>query len=182
MEISQALADEFAEQLVELTGNTCYFCKSSVNRRQLRSVDFVVPLSKGGALTVDNAILCCKDCSARRRRRHMADYVSARLAELTLEVERLKALEQALLAAKLTPSERNAAKELASAAEPEVLSAEEEAARTAAILAAWEAEDEDTSPPKPEAVQVPRAPIPPHLDPEHPDFDPVAYNAWLDAD
>lgn len=177
MEISAALADEFAEQLVELTGNTCYFCKCAVNRRQLRSVDFVVPLSKGGKLTVDNAVLCCKDCSARRRRRHIADYVSARLAELTLEVERLKALEQALLVAKLTPSERNAAQELASKAAPKVVDDLEEVNR---LAAAWEDEDEDTSPPKPEAGQA--APIPPHLDPAHPDFDEAAYNAWLDAD
>lgn len=154
MEISAAIADAFAEQLVELTGNTCYFCGCAVDRRQLRSVDFIVPLSKGGAMTVDNAILCCKDCSARRRRRHMADYVSARLSELRLELERLKALEQALLVKKLAPAARHAAKELAS--KPKVV-----------------------APPK---ATVPEPDAAPLFLREDGTFDDDAYNAWLDKD
>lgn len=101
MEVSTRVAESFAVELIEIHGNTCYFCLLKVDRKQLRSVDFVEPLSKGGVLSIDNAILCCKDCSARRRRRNMSDYLTERFSELHSEYTRIQQLKAAMDVARL---------------------------------------------------------------------------------
>lgn len=145
MEISTALANKLADDLIEINGVRCYFCQSKLDRKHIRSVDFIVPLSKGGELTVDNAILCCKECSARRRRRHMVDYVTERLIEIDSEYQRLHQLKQALTTAHLAG--RNATEELASApvAKPKAVQVEDDYDEGAVhrVVANWEDDDYD---------------------------------------
>jgi 5-methylcytosine-specific restriction endonuclease McrA len=63
--------------VIERDGRTCRLCGRpvvlrSVRRRRTRvpgnqlTLDHIVPSSHGGAATIDNLRVCCRDCNMRR--------------------------------------------------------------------------------------------------------------------
>jgi 5-methylcytosine-specific restriction endonuclease McrA len=56
-------------------GKPCPYCGAYLNRRT-KSMDHMVPLSKGGAHGIVNVIVCCNHCNSRKRDRDFGDWVS----------------------------------------------------------------------------------------------------------
>jgi 5-methylcytosine-specific restriction endonuclease McrA len=49
----------------------CPFCRKRM-KSQDKSLDHIVPLSKGGAHSILNALVCCKRCNAKKHARPIA--------------------------------------------------------------------------------------------------------------
>ena len=62
------------EQLVERDGPACVWCGREVWRRDL-TLEHVVPRSRGGHATAENAVLACRACNRRRGSRPVDAYV-----------------------------------------------------------------------------------------------------------
>ena len=68
------------EQLIERDGPECVWCGRELWRRDL-TLDHVVPRSRGGHMTSENALLACRSCNRRRGSRPVDAYVRDRLRE-----------------------------------------------------------------------------------------------------
>jgi hypothetical protein len=68
------------EQLIERDGPECVWCGRELWRRDL-TLDHVVPRSRGGHMTQENALLACRSCNRRRGARPVDAYVRDRLRE-----------------------------------------------------------------------------------------------------
>jgi 5-methylcytosine-specific restriction endonuclease McrA len=44
----------------------CYWCKRAWTKTRRPTHDHIVPLSKGGANTVENSVCACRDCNSRK--------------------------------------------------------------------------------------------------------------------
>ena len=53
------------EQLIERDGPECVWCGRELWRSDL-TLDHVVPRSRGGHMTSENALLACRSCNGRR--------------------------------------------------------------------------------------------------------------------
>lgn len=43
----------------------CFYCRKRVSRKK-STLDHVLPKSKGGQDTIDNLVLCCRDCNTAK--------------------------------------------------------------------------------------------------------------------
>ena len=78
------------EELVRRDGPACIWCGRAPWRRDL-TLDHVVPRSRGGHLTVDNAVLACRMCNRRRGSRPVDAYVRELVREgADVDVEALR--------------------------------------------------------------------------------------------
>jgi hypothetical protein len=68
------------EQLIERDGPECVWCGRELWRRDL-TLDHVVPRSRGGHMTQENALLACRSCNRRRGARPVDAYVRDRLRD-----------------------------------------------------------------------------------------------------
>ena len=68
------------EQLIERDGPTCVWCGRELWRCDL-TLEHVVPRSRGGHKTPDNALLACRSCNRRRGSRPADAYVRDLLRE-----------------------------------------------------------------------------------------------------
>jgi 5-methylcytosine-specific restriction endonuclease McrA len=68
------------EELIERDGPTCVWCGRELWRRDL-TLEHVVPRSRGGHLTEENALLACRSCNRRRGSRPADAYVRDLLRE-----------------------------------------------------------------------------------------------------
>ncbi|MCL4488869.1 MAG: HNH endonuclease [Chloroflexi bacterium] len=59
----------------EAEGRPCPYCGEYMNRRT-KSLDHMVPLSKGGLHGTVNVIICCNRCNSAKRDRDFGDWVS----------------------------------------------------------------------------------------------------------
>ena len=59
----------------EAEGKPCPYCGEYMNRRT-KTLDHMVPLSKGGLHGTVNVIICCSRCNSTKRDRDFADWVS----------------------------------------------------------------------------------------------------------
>jgi 5-methylcytosine-specific restriction endonuclease McrA len=66
------------EQLIERDGPRCVWCGRELWRRDL-TLDHVVPRSRGGHMTPENALLACRPCNRRRGSKPVDAYVRDRL-------------------------------------------------------------------------------------------------------
>src|SRR3954468_16992073 len=68
------------EQLIDRDGPECVWCGRELWRRDL-TLDHVVPRSRGGHMTQENALLACRSCNRRRGARPVDAYVRDRLRD-----------------------------------------------------------------------------------------------------
>jgi 5-methylcytosine-specific restriction endonuclease McrA len=68
------------EQLIARDGPACAWCGRELWRRDL-TLDHVVPRSRGGHMTADNAVVACRRCNRRRGSRPVDAYVRELLRE-----------------------------------------------------------------------------------------------------
>lgn len=68
------------EQLIERDGPACVWCGRELWRRDL-TLEHVVPRSRGGHMTPDNALIACRSCNRRRGSRPVDAYVRDLLRE-----------------------------------------------------------------------------------------------------
>ena len=68
------------DQLIERDGPSCVWCGRSPWRRDL-TLEHVVPRSRGGHLTAENALVACRGCNRRRGSRPVDAYVRQLLRE-----------------------------------------------------------------------------------------------------
>jgi hypothetical protein len=96
------------EQLIERDGPSCVWCGRRLWRRDL-TLEHVIPRSRGGHMTADNAVVACRSCNKRRGSRPVDAYVR----ELMREGARvdLEALRNSLR--RLSRSERRVQREAA---------------------------------------------------------------------
>ncbi len=59
----------------EAEGKPCPYCGEYMNRRT-KTLDHMVPLSKGGLHWTANVIICCNRCNSAKRNRDFDDWVS----------------------------------------------------------------------------------------------------------
>ena len=45
-------------------GNACFYCNTSF--RDTPTMDHVIPLSRGGATSIGNLVLCCRSCNSKK--------------------------------------------------------------------------------------------------------------------
>jgi 5-methylcytosine-specific restriction endonuclease McrA len=96
------------DQLIDRDGPACVWCGRVPWRRDL-TCEHVVPRSRGGHLTPENALVACRSCNRRRGSRPVDAYVRELLRE-GAEVD-VGALRSTL--DRLTRSERRAHREVA---------------------------------------------------------------------
>jgi len=96
------------EQLIERDGPACVWCGRELWRRDL-TLEHVVPRSRGGHATAENAVVACRSCNKRRGSRPVDAYVRDLLRE-GADVD-LVALRRSL--SRLSRSERRAHREAA---------------------------------------------------------------------
>jgi 5-methylcytosine-specific restriction endonuclease McrA len=96
------------EQLIERDGPACVWCRRELWRRDL-TLEHVVPRSRGGHMTPENALIACRSCNRRRGSKPVDAYVRELLREGT--AVDVGALRSAL--ARLACSERRAHREVA---------------------------------------------------------------------
>jgi 5-methylcytosine-specific restriction endonuclease McrA len=89
------------EELIERDGAACVWCGRELWRRDLTR-EHVVPRSRGGHMTAENALVACRPCNRRRGSRPVDAYVRELLRE-GADVD-LAALREAL--GRLSRSER----------------------------------------------------------------------------
>ena len=68
------------EELIERDGAGCVWCGRVLWRRDL-TLEHVVPRSRGGHMTAENALLACRSCNKRRGSRPADAYVRDLLRE-----------------------------------------------------------------------------------------------------
>ena len=62
------------EELIERDGPACVWCGREVWRRDL-TLEHVVPRSRGGHMTPENAVVACRSCNRRRGSKPVDAYV-----------------------------------------------------------------------------------------------------------
>lgn len=53
-------------KIMESTNWTCTYCGVSLRSSKIRTIDHVIPLSKGGSHTVDNLVPACRSCNSKK--------------------------------------------------------------------------------------------------------------------
>jgi 5-methylcytosine-specific restriction endonuclease McrA len=68
------------EELIERDGPSCVWCGRELWRRDL-TLEHVVPRSRGGHATAENAVVACRSCNRRRGSKPVDAYVRELLRE-----------------------------------------------------------------------------------------------------
>jgi 5-methylcytosine-specific restriction endonuclease McrA len=68
------------DELIERDGAECVWCGRRLWRRDL-TVEHVIPRSRGGHMTAENAVVACRSCNKRRGSRPVDAYVRDLLRE-----------------------------------------------------------------------------------------------------
>jgi 5-methylcytosine-specific restriction endonuclease McrA len=97
------------DELIDRDGPACVWCGREPWRRDL-TLEHVVPRSRGGHMTPENALVACRGCNRRRGSKPVDAYVRELLRE-GADVD-LAALRRSL--ERLTRSERRKHREVAS--------------------------------------------------------------------
>ena len=61
-----SLASEQWDAVISMQGNKCNICKQKFTKRRLPTIDHIIPLSKGGGLTFENAQALCRSCNSSK--------------------------------------------------------------------------------------------------------------------
>lgn len=78
------------DELVERDGPACVWCGREPWRRDL-TLEHVVPRSRGGHMTPENALVACRNCNRRRGSKPVDAYVRELLQEgARVDVPRLR--------------------------------------------------------------------------------------------
>lgn len=97
------------DHLIERDGPACVWCGRELWRRDL-TMEHVVPRSRGGHLTPENALVACRSCNRRRGSRPVDAYVRDLQREgAAVDVGRLRRTLEGL-----TRSDKRAHREIAS--------------------------------------------------------------------
>ncbi len=85
------------DSLLQRDGPACVWCGREPWRRDL-TLEHVVPRSRGGHMTPENAVLACGRCNRRRGARPVDAYVRALLRDgVAVDVEALRAAAERLV-------------------------------------------------------------------------------------
>ena len=68
------------EELIERDGPSCVWCGRELWRRDL-TLEHLIPRSRGGHMTAENAVVACRSCNRRRGSRPVDAYVRDLLRE-----------------------------------------------------------------------------------------------------
>jgi hypothetical protein len=100
------------EQLIERDGPACVWCGRELWRRDL-TLEHVVPRSRGGHMTPENALVACRPCNRRRGSRPVDAYVRELLSEgACVDVEALRASLERLVCSERRSHRDEAARQL----------------------------------------------------------------------
>jgi 5-methylcytosine-specific restriction endonuclease McrA len=78
------------DELISRDGRACVWCGRELWRRDLTR-EHVVPRSRGGHMTAENAVVACRSCNKRRGSRPVDAYVRELLREgADVDVEALR--------------------------------------------------------------------------------------------
>lgn len=66
--LAQVVNDLTNKQLADLLGRAkrCAYCKRPFTKQRYKTIDHVIPLSKGGAHTLSNLTVACKSCNSSK--------------------------------------------------------------------------------------------------------------------
>jgi 5-methylcytosine-specific restriction endonuclease McrA len=67
-------AEVVGRLFAEAEGRPCPYCGICMDRR-LKSLDHMIPITKGGLHSVTNAIICCLKCNSRKGARDFGDWL-----------------------------------------------------------------------------------------------------------
>lgn len=59
-----------------LQHNSCHYCGEYTPIDE-RSLDHIVPRSKGGARTIDNLVMACKTCNVKKGKKDYSEYMAS---------------------------------------------------------------------------------------------------------
>lgn len=89
--------------LIARDGTKCQFClkeldfspvrKNTTDRRDFATLEHLLPISRGGAHTLENVILLCWSCNSRKNNKTVAEYYEYEKLKNRLPVASLKAIE-----------------------------------------------------------------------------------------
>lgn len=65
------------KRVYELHGTNCHYC----GRAEVRTVDHIVPKSKGGSDRMSNLVPCCRRCNTSKGTKDYDDFLEYRHAE-----------------------------------------------------------------------------------------------------
>jgi len=100
------------DDLIERDGAACVWCGRELWRRDLTR-EHVVPRSRGGHMTPENALVACRPCNRRRGSRPVDAYVRELLSEgACVDVEALRASLQRLARSERRSHRDEAARQL----------------------------------------------------------------------
>jgi len=68
---------------------TCYYCGKPKLYNRSYALDHLIPTALGGKTTIENLVVSCKICNARKSKSTLNEYVKKRLAEIEREKSRL---------------------------------------------------------------------------------------------
>ena len=54
----------------------CIYCNNKIPREQ-RSMDHIIPISRGGLHSIENLVMCCKSCNSSKRDRLLSEWKSS---------------------------------------------------------------------------------------------------------
>ena len=100
------------DELISRDGSACVWCGRELWRRDLTR-EHVVPRSRGGHMTAENAVVACRPCNKRRGSRPVDAYVRELLREgADVDVATLRAALGRLSRSERRPHREAAARQL----------------------------------------------------------------------
>lgn len=74
-------------RLAVVYGNRCWYCERSFDgiKKRRRTLDHLIPLSRGGSHLITNLVLCCSGCNNLKSDRTWWEYVSSPEYQIRLQ-------------------------------------------------------------------------------------------------
>jgi len=61
-------------KLYENNDGRCWYCGRQFGKDVWREIDHVIPVSRGGANVIENMVVCCQNCNARKSTSSLEEY------------------------------------------------------------------------------------------------------------
>ena len=73
------------QSVLERDGRICTYCGKPNLRGRALQIDHVVPMARGGVISMDNLVVACGTCNRRKSKALLKDYIAKRLAGIEKE-------------------------------------------------------------------------------------------------
>jgi 5-methylcytosine-specific restriction endonuclease McrA len=70
----QGITKEEWLSVMNSTGWKCFYCDCSLIEKKVRTVDHIIPLSRGGKHCVDNLVPCCRKCNSSKHNKLFTEW------------------------------------------------------------------------------------------------------------